>query len=231
MKTSRALLIWTVLALCGVMVLGAMSWLTRGVLASERERAGAEARADLEERTRLALWRMDAAGATIVSGENRHPPADYESGSSPFPAASSPWVKLHFELREGGRLSSPEGPAMREKLAALRTLLNNNPLLGDEWALLTCAAEMSVSNWSQIPKDAPAEKSFNIESRKTKAGSANRIDVQYQSNAGGIERAQRAKSVEETVSQAAVQPQVRTDQQQDVAGESQSQGFPVPQVR
>jgi hypothetical protein len=69
MKLSRSLLVWATLALCGVMVLGAMTWLTRGVLASEKERAGAEARADLEERTRLALWRMDAAGAAIVSGD------------------------------------------------------------------------------------------------------------------------------------------------------------------
>ena len=42
MKTSRSLLIWSTLALCGVMVLGAMTWLTRGVLASEKERAIAQ---------------------------------------------------------------------------------------------------------------------------------------------------------------------------------------------
>ena len=55
MKNSRGWMIWGALALCAAMVLGAMGWLTRSVLAAEKERAGAEARADLEERTRLAL--------------------------------------------------------------------------------------------------------------------------------------------------------------------------------
>ena len=230
MKLSRSLLVWATLALCGVMVLGAMTWLTRGVLASERERAGAEARADLEERTRLALWRMDAAGAAIVSSENRHPPADYGPGSSSFPAASSPWVRLHFELREGGNLSSPEGAGMSDNLAALRTLLSNNPLPGDEWALLKCAAEMSVANWSLIPKDAPQEKAVNVESRKTKASYSNRIDMQYQSNVGDIERAQRAKSVEETVSQAIFPPQGAVQQQRELIGSPQLQGLAGTQV-
>ncbi len=207
MKTSRSLLVWATLALCGVMVLGAISWLTRGVLASEKERAGAEARADLEERTRLALWRMDAAGAAIVSGENRHPPRDYQSGASPFPAASGPWVKLHFELRETGKLTSPETAGAKEKLAALRTLLSSNPLPGDEWSLLKCAAETSETTWSQIPKDAPSEKLSNVTSRRMKTSASNRGDVQYQQNFNGVERAQRAKSVEETVSQNATQPQ------------------------
>ena len=103
MKTYRSLLIWATLALCGVMVLGAMAWLTRGVLASEKERARAQARADLEECTRLALWRMDAAGAAIVSGENRHPPTDYQPGSNAFPASPDLLATLHFELRENGK--------------------------------------------------------------------------------------------------------------------------------
>ncbi|MES2921514.1 MAG: HAMP domain-containing sensor histidine kinase [Verrucomicrobiota bacterium] len=226
MKTSRSLLIWATLALCGVMVLGAMTWLTRGVLASEKERAGAEARADLEERTRLALWRMDAAGAAIVSGENRHPPADYEPGSSPFPAASGPWVRLHFELRESGKLFSPESAGTKEKLSALGTLLSQNPLPGDEWLLLKCAAEASEANWGLIPKDAPVEKSNNTFSRQMKSSASNRSDNVYQQNFNGVERAQRAKTVGETVSQAAIPPQA----EQQRAGEIQLLNFSGPQI-
>ncbi len=81
MKTSRGLLIWATLVLCGIMVLGAMTWLTRGVLATEKERAEAEARADLEERTRLALWRMDALGAAITTRENALGPDKYRNSS------------------------------------------------------------------------------------------------------------------------------------------------------
>lgn len=202
MKTSRSLLIWATLALCGVMVLGAMSWLTRGVLASEKERAGAEARADLEECTRLALWRMDAAGAAIVSAENRHPAADYQVGSTVLTATNDPLAKLHFELRESGRLSSPE--AARDKLAALRDLLGKTPIPGDEWSQLKCAADAGETAWGQVAKDAPEQKSNNIQLRKNKTD--NRSDTSYQADFNGAEKAQRAKTVEETVSSNAFNP-------------------------
>ena len=199
MKTSRSVLIWTTLALCGVMVLGAMTWLTRGVLAAEKERAGAEARADLEECTRLALWRMDAAGAAIVAGENRHPPADYKAGSPAFLTTRDSLAKLHFELRENGRLTSPEITDAKTKLAALRALLAKNPIPGDEWSQLKCAAEASETAWSLVPKDAPLEKLTNGSQRQSQSRGVNRVDQVYQSNFNGAEKAKRAKTVEETV--------------------------------
>jgi signal transduction histidine kinase len=204
MKTSRSLLIWATLALCGVMVLGAMTWLTRGVLASEKERAGAQARADLEECTRLALWRMDAAGAAIVSAENRHPAADYQTGSTALTAGNDPLAKLHFELRESGRLSSPE--AARDKLAALRDLLGKTPIPGDEWSQLKCAADASEAAWGQVPKDAPLQKLSNISQRMAINQADNRADMTYQTNFNDTEKAQRAKTVSETVSNNAFNP-------------------------
>ena len=201
MKTSRSILIWATLALCGVMVLGAMTWLTRDVLRSEKNRAEAEARADLEERTRLALWRLDAVGAAIVSGENRHPLADYKSGATAFTLNRDPLAKLHFEFRENGKLSSPETGEAIEKLAALRGLLGKNPLPGTEWSILHCAATHSETAWSQVPKDAPVEKINNSSLRLTKTGAQNRGNQDYQTNYNSVEKAQRAKTVEETVAQ------------------------------
>lgn len=218
MKTSRSVLIWATLALCGVMVLGAMTWLTRGVLAAERERAEAESRADLEECTRLALWRMDAAGAAIVSGENRHPPADYKSGSPAFVTASDPLAKLHFELRESGKLSSPESTETKPKLTALRALLAKNPIPGDEWSQLKCAADASETAWSQVPKDALMQSSSNAVQRKSQSRESNRADQVYQSNFSGAEKAQRAKTVEETV--ASNQGVVQITQQEPFSNET-----------
>ena len=199
MKTSRSLLVWATLALCGVMVLAAMTWLTRGVLASEKERTVAESRADLEERTRLALWRMDAVGAAIVLGENRHPPVDYESDAA-FPATTDPAVRLHFQLRQLGKLTSPEGPTRKEHFENLRKLLNANPLPGDEWSTLTCAAEAGETAWQAVPKEALKSQSDNAIIRQQKGGQQVRNDLQYQNNFNGTERAQRAKSVEDAVS-------------------------------
>lgn len=198
MKLSRSLLIWSILALCGVMVLGAMTWLTRGVLASEKERTLAEARADLEERTRLALWRMDALGAAIVLGENRHPPADYEAAET-FKADANPAVKLHFQLRQFGTLTSPEAASQKEQFETLRKILNTNPLPGDEWSTLTCAAVASESAWNAVPKTALKSQAENTYIRQQKGGPQARNEGSYQTNFNGTERAQRAKTVEETV--------------------------------
>lgn len=69
MKLPRSVLIWAALAVCAATILAAMTWQTRGALASERDRAAAEARADLQEKMRLALWRMDTLGATLITEE------------------------------------------------------------------------------------------------------------------------------------------------------------------
>jgi len=203
MKIARGFCIWIPLALCGVMVLGAMTWLTRGVLASERERVLAESRADLEERTRLALWRMDADGAAIVAGENRHPVTDYQPGSGAFPTVPDSLTKLHFELRESGRLSSPYGADATGKLSTLRTILGKNPVPGAEWTMLKCAAEASEEAWSQVPKEAPVQSKANLDLRKFNNNADNRNSWSYQQNFNGVEKAQRAKTVENTVANSA----------------------------
>ena len=181
------------------MVLGAMAWLTSGVLASERDRARAQARADLEECTRLALWRMDATGAAIVAGENRHLPTDYQPGSNVFPPNPDSVANLHFELRENGKLLSPESPVPTAKLQELRGLLGKSPIPGAEWCTLNCAADASKSAWSSLPKDAPEDQAIVMQSRQSGSRASNRVVQSYQTNFNNTEKAQRAKSVEETV--------------------------------
>ncbi len=199
MKTSRSFLVWATLALCGVMVLGAMIWLTRGVLAAERERAGAEARADLEECTRLALWRLDAAGAAIVANESRRPPVDFLTDSSASPTISDPLIKLQFELRENGTISSSETAGKNATLASLRALLGKNPIQGSEWMTLICAANASETAWGQVPKEAPAEQVANAIQRLNVSRDNNRGDSTYQRNFNGAEKTKRAQTVDETV--------------------------------
>lgn len=118
MKTTGSWWIWGMLTLCAALVLGAMTWLTRHVIGSERERAIAEARADLQERVRLALWRMDAAGAAIIVEENQRPAGG--NGASP---SSSGVAKMRFEILASGALSASEGEA---HLPELKRLLREN---------------------------------------------------------------------------------------------------------
>jgi hypothetical protein len=120
MKATGGWWIWGMLTLCAALVLGAMTWLTRHVIGSERERAVAEARADLQERVRLALWRMDAAGAAIIVEENQRP----ASGSEASPSSSGV-AKMRFEILASGALSASEGEVHLPELK--RLLRKNNP--------------------------------------------------------------------------------------------------------
>lgn len=211
MRASRGFCIWSALTLCAVMVLGAMTWLTRSVLASERERALAESRADLEERTRLALWRMDAVGAAILLGENQRPPSDYSNPSvdSPLLIGNDPLVRLHFEIRQDGRLRSPEVNGLSglppevmadrmERLRSLQGLLSANPMPGDEFKLLSCAVEVGENAWQALSKDAAVAKIGNNDLRMKQGASKNRGDDVYQTNFNEVEKAQRAKAVEQS---------------------------------
>ncbi len=73
MRHFQSWLVPAALGACAALVIGAMTWLTFGTLHSERERSLAESRADLQERTRLALWRMDSLGAALLLDESTWP--------------------------------------------------------------------------------------------------------------------------------------------------------------
>ena len=83
------------LVLCAILVVGGMAWITRGTIHSERERAEAELRAAVQERTRLALWRMDSLGASILLEESGFP-----EGQSRLP------VKTRFSVSSKGDLNA-----------------------------------------------------------------------------------------------------------------------------
>ena len=228
MKISRSLMIWTTLVLCGVMVIGAMSWLTRSVLAAEKERLEAESRADLEERTRLALWRMDALGAALILRENGHP-ADQSTLSTNLTNEIIPEVQLHFELRkdhsptftelsESASLSPENRTAIQDRIQRLRAVLAANPLPGGEWTLLNEAARKGETSWQAIPQDAEVEMRENAIQRQSKPLGDLRRDSVYQANNGTQERSQRAKAVGQTLDLsvekvAAMPPVVTTNSQ------------------
>ena len=88
--------VWIAFACCACLVVGAMLWLTRSVIKTENDRALAEVRAELQERVRLSLWRMDSLGASILFEENSIPPNLFLEGAS----TSLP-VTVRFETPDG----------------------------------------------------------------------------------------------------------------------------------
>lgn len=107
--------IWIAFACCACLVAAAMLWLTRSVIHTERERAIAEIRAELQERVRLSLWRMDSLGASALLEENAIPAQLFLSE----PVTTLPAL---------ARFESPDGAAIRgtgdpDSLALCGTLL------------------------------------------------------------------------------------------------------------
>jgi signal transduction histidine kinase len=60
---------WILATLSVALLLSVMGWVTAQVLRLQHERAQAEAHARLEERVRLALWRLDSTIAPLISHE------------------------------------------------------------------------------------------------------------------------------------------------------------------
>ena len=107
-------IIWSLSALCAVLVFGAMGVITRHTLGLEKGQAEAEARAELEERIRLSLWRMDATAAGLLAEENNRPAWHFRDVDlqnsiplTPLNRFVPPNVKLHFEV-SGNKMSTPQ---------------------------------------------------------------------------------------------------------------------------
>lgn len=133
----RSFSIWCVLLLCAVVILGAMAWMTRGVIHAEQDRLLAETEARANERIGLALSRMDTIGAALLVTENQRPPLHFESFFSPedvFTSQLGSWtakaplvraspllaewselVRLHFQFTEEGTLTSPQVPPLERR--------------------------------------------------------------------------------------------------------------------
>jgi signal transduction histidine kinase len=105
---------WIAFACCACLVLGAMLWLTRGVIATERERAGAEIRADLQERVRLSLWKMDSLGASLLLAENSIPQNLFlAENKTPLPAV------VRFETPDAAAICGTGDQAALAKVGEL----------------------------------------------------------------------------------------------------------------
>ncbi len=132
---------WLLYALALVLGLGAMGWITLKAMGSERAEQEARRRADLEEKVRLALWRMDSTMALFLLPEAARPWSDYEPfhaperGStrdgrkggrgdlvpSPLLVTGDWMVLLRFQVERDGRFTSPlvPGRAYRELARAV----------------------------------------------------------------------------------------------------------------
>ena len=127
----RTLFTCIAFGLCLAVVLAAMGWVSLTALRLEREQERARQRAALEEKVRLALWRMDSALTPLVARESARPYfvytafypaersytrmfAEIRHGDvllpSPLLTEKSQYVLLHFQIGPDGRVTSPQAP-------------------------------------------------------------------------------------------------------------------------
>lgn len=112
---------WILFALCALLAATPLAWVTRLSLRLEAGRARAAAEAALNERVRLALWRMDSRLLADVVRESSRPAAHYD-GASIAPRLA--WARLYFVVTPAGAWSSPETtPARAAKEPGAKALL------------------------------------------------------------------------------------------------------------
>jgi len=129
---SRPVHIWIGFGLCFAVLLAAMVWASQAVLRLDRVKAHAQQQAELEERTRLALWRMDSSLMPLMVEEGARPYFAYKPFAtdraytkssvqeevlipSPLLNFSSSNVWLHFQFDAEGRIVSPQVPVGKER--------------------------------------------------------------------------------------------------------------------
>lgn len=132
----RPFLRWFLFLTCLAVFGGVMVWISQRTLELEEQRRRTEEDAQVQEKIRLALWRMDSLASALLIRENSRPAYHYQAFYAPddlFASASqsipkgqalmpSPLfgslpdlVHLHFEF-VAGKASSPQAPegAQRE---------------------------------------------------------------------------------------------------------------------
>ncbi len=133
---SRPFIRWILFAACLVVFLAAMAWVTVRTLRMENERLEEERSAQVQERVRLALWRMDSLAGALVISESARPAWHYQAFSAPrelfartsrelipsgealqpSPLLGEPpeHVLLHFEAGSSVAAHSPQVPIGQE---------------------------------------------------------------------------------------------------------------------
>ena len=171
--------IWIAFAFCAVLVVGAMLWLTRSVIHTERNRALAEIRAEIQERTRLSLWRMDSLGASLLLEENSVPPQLFLS-------------QPETSLPETARFETPDGAAITGT--------------GEQTAIDSVGAMLPslISGLEKEPSPESSKKSETSKAKKTLPMKGKiRGDTEAQVTANIVEKANRSKWVGDAISRQA----------------------------
>jgi len=177
---------WLVIA---ALIVGGLGWATAEALRLERLQLEASSEAELAQRLRLALWRLDSRVFPALSQETGRSYQDYsaiyaptltfdlqgqawESGTvlepSPLLEAELPdWIMLHFQIDAQKRLHSPQvlSPSLAQRLqGAAANLRNVTPRRREAYETLRdlLMPQDFVTRLQERPQTAKAEPSQRL---------------------------------------------------------------------
>ncbi len=247
---NRPWVIWIVLVGCALLIVGALGLFTDRIVGMERERTRVEAEAEIEERVRLALSRMDAAASGILVIENQRPPLHFEAfyspddiltnayqnvgkelvlRPSPLLEACPEFIRLHFEIRSGMVMSSPQVPVGNQRdlaeasgmdgkmldrcaadLEGLRAMLAESAAekgavagAGTNFEYLTMACMPAHSAWNRVEVAEVEQKASWMADQRQKDDNSLQEEAQYQKEMSYVEQGRRAQVLEKTQERAA----------------------------
>ena len=199
-------LVHGLIALCALLILGAMAALTRGVVNTEQNRARMEIRANEQEQVRLALWRMDSAAATWI--------ADEAQRGVPDPTAkneSKAEVKLRFDAREDGLILADDPDKVPEfcktlgipsGAMAFPAMCSRIPDIPSSWAAPSVPVRAEPNLQLEIPNQEVAQEK-QLDQAPLQQQQAvmpqSRASSAYQAFANSKEMANRGKVVQNAV--------------------------------
>jgi signal transduction histidine kinase len=101
----RSFSIWLGFALCLAIVLAAMGWISLSAVRSDRAETETRRQAAVEDKVRLALWRIDSALAPMLAQESARSNFANQAFNPPS------YVLLYFQVGPDGAFTSPQAPA------------------------------------------------------------------------------------------------------------------------
>ena len=168
---------WVWFVATALPLLGVLGWLTATLVRLDRDEVHARQQAELHEKLRLALWRMDSWLSPQLAREARRPPAEYQC----FPPTGGAWTRgysklapdevlvqspllgfeselllLHFESLPDGSVASPQVPTGNQRDLAEANGIEAGVLARAEQRLGELRPRLQLASLTHLLGDAEA---------------------------------------------------------------------------
>ena len=154
MTMTRPWIIWLVSATCALLVLGAMAVISGYTLKLENDYAQAEAEGELEERIRLAMWRLDTVSGEILNAENQRLIQEFEVEAE---AESLDEIsQLFYDAPSYSQLYYNVSPqAVGNKVTSPQVPVTDQLKLADDVQSIVLANQDNLNRLNSLLNDAP----------------------------------------------------------------------------